>query len=81
MVAIPTRGAGEGVGGVSDKPQLVCILEKDGRGGFDLWGCRGEGRGCTRNKYRARKTHCEDCLLGREEETIEQFMKRLEETH
>lgn len=47
-------------------PEMQMILEKIGPGraekDFVLYACRGEGRGCSRNKYRSRKVHCEDCV-------------------
>jgi hypothetical protein len=39
---------------------LQFILDKT-TGDFKLWACRGEGKGCDRNKYRKQKVHCEDC--------------------
>lgn len=57
--------------------KIEMIMETVG-GKAELWGCRGEGKGCTRNKYRARSKHCEDCLLAdNPNETLEEFEKRL----
>ena len=44
---------------------------------FQMWACRGAGRGCARNKYRERKKHCADCVLAHENETLEHLHKRL----
>lgn len=61
--------------------QLQTILERVKPGKepecFVLWACRGEGRGCPRNKHRTRKTHCGDCVLVNDEETLEELVKRL----
>lgn len=46
---------------------------------FRLYACRGEGRGCPRNKYRTQKKPCDDCVPALDEnETLENFKKRLE---
>jgi len=59
------------------KPQVQFVMEKVGDD-YVLWACRGEGRGCTRNRYRSRKTHCEDCVACRDpNETLESIIKRL----
>lgn len=59
--------------------QLNFILHRDRDGKFKLWGCRGEGKGCNRNRYRTNKAPCDDCLPAHDEnETLEQFSKRLE---
>jgi hypothetical protein len=67
------------------KPELKTIMERVGPGStpadFELWACRGEGRGCTRNKYRRRQKHCEDCLRCDPQETIEKVMIRLARGH
>ena len=47
---------------MSDKPQIQMILAKDEHDKFRLWACRGEGKGCARNKYRTSKTPCDDCF-------------------
>ena len=61
---------------------LEFIMERTGPGrtaaDFCLWGCRGEGKGCARNKWRERKKHCDDCVLADPRETLEQFKTRLE---
>jgi hypothetical protein len=41
---------------------LNTILAKDADGKFCLWACRGEGKGCARNKYRRQQTPCGDCV-------------------
>lgn len=45
-----------------EKPELSMILKRDDGGTFRLWACRGQGKGCSRNRYRAQKTPCEDCV-------------------
>ena len=42
--------------------QLQTILAKDSTGKFCLFACRGEGKGCARNKYRRAAKPCDDCL-------------------
>lgn len=42
--------------------QLNTILAKDEAGNFRLWACRGEGKGCERNKYRRAQKPCADCV-------------------
>ena len=42
--------------------ELNTILAKDERGEFRLWACRGEGKGCARNKYRSSQKPCADCV-------------------
>ncbi len=59
------------------KPDLQLIMVKDGKGGHNLYGCRGEGKGCNRNKHRASKTQCPDCVLADPKETIGHFQKRM----
>lgn len=50
------------------KPLLDFILHKvDPNGGnaksnFVLYACRGDGRGCDRNKYRNKGIKCDDCF-------------------
>lgn len=41
--------------------KLDMILAKDAGGEFQLWACRGEGKGCRRNKFRQRAVPCDDC--------------------
>lgn len=43
-------------------PGLDLILAHDGGGHLHLWACRGTGKGCHRNKFRASKANCEDCM-------------------
>jgi hypothetical protein len=43
------------------KPQIDMILHRDGTGKFQLWACRGAGKGCDRNRYRKSKAPCPDC--------------------
>lgn len=57
---------------------LQMILAKDNAGDFRMWACRGEGRGCKRNKYRTSKKPCEDCKGPLDENlTIEEVQKML----
>lgn len=64
------------------KPDLTFIMERVGTGNtaadFVLFGCRGESKGCSRNKYRNSKVHCADCIEADPNETLEQFKTRLE---
>jgi hypothetical protein len=64
------------------KPDLKMILERIAPGAgahnFMLWACRGEGRGCKRNGYRARSVHCNDCIPCDNNETVGDVQKRLE---
>jgi len=48
---------------------LSTILAKDDKGKFQLWACRGVGKGCERNKYRRAQQPCPDCY-GPLEETM-----------
>jgi len=45
---------------------LTMIMERVAHNGtpddFALWACRGEGRGCKRNRTRASAKHCDDCV-------------------
>jgi hypothetical protein len=41
---------------------LSTILAKDVDGELRLWACRGEGKGCARNKYRRAAKPCVDCF-------------------
>lgn len=63
------------------EPDLEMILVKVGKGNspedFKLYACRGAGKGCKRNTYRARKKQCDDCVEARDEETMQQLMDRL----
>jgi len=63
--------------------QLTFIMERTGPGrgeeNFRLWACRGEGRGCQRNKHRANAKHCDDCLpADNPNETLAEFQARLQ---
>lgn len=66
----------------SKDAKLDMILVKVGPGNkpedFKLYACRGEGKGCKRNTFRARKKQCDDCVEGRDEETMQQLMDRME---
>ena len=42
--------------------KLETILAKDEDGEFQLWACRGAGKGCNRNKHRRTAKPCEDCV-------------------
>lgn len=41
--------------------ELNLILARDDKGEFQLWACRGTGKGCERNRYRQSKAACQDC--------------------
>lgn len=60
---------------------LQLILEKVRSGKdpscYELWACRGEGRGCPRNRYREKKAHCEDCVKADPAETIGHLQDRM----
>jgi hypothetical protein len=43
------------------KPGLKLILARDREQQLWLWACRGNGRGCQRNRYR-KGVPCEDCF-------------------
>lgn len=43
------------------KPQLKMILARDHAGIFHLWACRGNGKGCNRNRFR-KSVPCDDCF-------------------
>lgn len=58
-------------------PKLEFILVKNAVGKFELWACRGEGKGCARNKWRSQKKQCEDCVLADEKETLAELDARL----
>lgn len=66
---------------MSDEPKLNLILERIGPGrdakNFQIWACRGEGRGCGRNEFRAKKKHCDDCVATHDEETIAELIARM----
>ena len=42
-----------------------------GAANFAMWACRGTGKGCKRNLTRESRKHCDDCLLMRNEETLQ----------
>lgn len=42
--------------------KLDLILAKDGAGEARLWACRGEGKGCARNKFRRQHKPCDSCF-------------------
>lgn len=62
--------------------KINMILEKICEGNtpdcFKLWACRGEGKGCDRNKYRKAQKHCEDCVEAIESETLGELQERLQ---
>lgn len=66
---------------MSDDPKMSFILERVRSGDtldcFQLWLCRGEGKGCKRNKHRKSIVHCDDCVLGDDKETLEELQKRV----
>jgi hypothetical protein len=62
---------------MSAKAELSFIMAPDAGGTLRLYGCRGEGKGCARNRYRSRKAPCNDCLLAIETETLAEFQARL----
>ncbi len=47
---------------MSDSADLKLILAHDAAGAPQLWACRGEGKGCERNRYRKSLKPCADCL-------------------
>lgn len=58
--------------------KLSMIMARDTHGKLKLWACRGVGKGCTRNKYRASKAPCDDCVPAHDEnETLGQLVERL----
>lgn len=64
------------------EPQIKVIMEKVGEGRtpdcFKLWACRGAGKGCTRNKYRRRLVHCDDCVETSPHETLASLKARMD---
>lgn len=63
-------------------PKLEMILEYVGPGkgddAYQLWGCRGAGKGCKR-RVKKTKRHCADCLHADDmSETIGDFKNRLD---
>lgn len=67
----------------ADKPQLSLILARDQqspRHDLRLWACRGEGKGCKRNRYRTAKAPCDDCFGPLDPNmTVADVIKRLEQ--
>ena len=65
----------------SDNPQMQFILERVKPGNADdcfaLWACRGEGKGCNRNRYRSQKIHCDDCVATDPSETLGDLQDRM----
>ncbi len=61
------------------KPDLELIMVKNpaAKLGYDLLACRGEGKGCKRNKFREAKAGCEDCVLADPKETMGELQARL----
>jgi hypothetical protein len=47
---------------VSIASQLNLIMARDPDGKMRMWACRGEGKGCARNRFRASKAPCQDCM-------------------
>lgn len=62
-------------------PELQFIMERVRPGNsadcFEMWACRGAGRGCPRNKFRKAKKHCADCVHADKGETVGALQKRL----
>jgi hypothetical protein len=56
---------------------LQFVMERNDRGELEMWVCRGSGKGCSRNRYRSSKKHCEDCFRCSDEETLGQVRARL----
>jgi hypothetical protein len=59
------------------EPKLNLILARDADGKLKLWACRGEGKGCNRNRYRKSLKPCDDCMPTRDEETMADLVERL----
>lgn len=56
------------------------MLDKDERGKFWLYACRGAGKGCTRNSFLRDpklQKRCEDCVPARNAETVGELVARL----
>lgn len=59
---------------------LNLILDRRDDGELAMWACRGEGKGCKRNTFRARKKCCSDCLGPLPDDmTLEQVTQRLKQ--
>lgn len=57
---------------------LKMILWRHTDGKLKLWACRGEGKGCVRNRFRRRSKPCDDCVPAHDEkETLGQLQARL----
>lgn len=60
---------------------LDAMLHKEPDGTFSLYFCRGPGKcGKTvneRKKLSRKKRTCEDCVKGRDNETLEELMNRI----
>jgi hypothetical protein len=48
----------------------------DSSGKVRLFACRGQS--CSQDPLEERKTQCSDCVEGRNEETLEQLMERMQ---
>jgi hypothetical protein len=60
--------------------ELHTILAKDEAGKFQLWACRGAGKGCERNRYRRAQKPCPDCYGPLDENlTLQQVVDRLKQ--
>jgi hypothetical protein len=58
---------------------LDLVLARDDAGELRLWACRGEGKGCERNRYRKSKKQCVDCYGPLPENmTLGEVQKKLE---
>lgn len=63
---------------MSRTPNLQMIMHRDTDGELKLWACRGEGKGCSRNRFRQNKKPCADCVPAHDKtETIGQLTDRL----
>ena len=63
-----------------EDPKLDLILADDQAGKKRLWACRGEGKGCKRNKFRTSKAPCIDCMGPLDEKlTLEQVVEKLKQ--
>ncbi len=60
-------------------PKISMILYRDVDQKLKLWACRGEGKGCARNKFRTAKKPCDDCVpCHDEQETLGDALVRIE---
>lgn len=63
---------------MTENLKLDLILQKEASGEFELYACRGKGKGCKRNKTREKKAACEDCMGPLPEHlTLEEVYNRL----